>query len=99
MADFPKGLIFKKPHDNAPSFVKGTLSIKVNEFIEWIKLNNTNGWCNIDLKESKDGKYYSQLNTYQKQEPRANYERASDETKNSYEEADKDENGNDDLPF
>ena len=70
MADnnFPKGLIFKKPHDNAPSFVKGALSIKVSEFTEWAKENEKNGWVNLDLKESKEGKYYASINTYQKPE-------------------------------
>lgn len=64
--NFPAGLIFKKPNDNAPDFVKGTLSIKVAEFTSWIKDNEKNGWVNIDLKESREGKYYSSLNTYQK---------------------------------
>jgi len=62
---FAKGLIFKKPREGSPSFVKGSLSIKMNEFMEWADKNQKNGWLNIDLKEGKSGKYYAELNTFE----------------------------------
>ena len=62
--DLPQGFIFKKPHDNAPDFVKGKVSIKVEDFEAWMKANAENGWLNLDLLESKDGKYYSKLNDF-----------------------------------
>ena len=66
---FPKGLIFKAPRDGAPEFVKGALSIKVEEFMEWLATNKPiSDWISIDLKESKQGKYYSQLNTWKPEE-------------------------------
>ena len=61
---FIEGLIFKAPHANAPAFVKGSLSIKVSEFIAFCQQHQSNNWLNIDLKESKSGKYYSELNTF-----------------------------------
>ena len=65
MADvFPNGLIFRKPREKAPSYVKGSLSIKVDEFIKTLKDNEIKGWVNIDLLENKNGKCYSKFNTY-----------------------------------
>lgn len=99
---FINGLIFKRPSLKAPDWVKGTLSIKVNELIEFLKINNKNGWVNIDLKESKDGKYYAELNTYQRQEYAAT--EIEKEKEVSLEEAndmveDEDEINISDIPF
>lgn len=66
---FPKGLYFKEPHSNAPDFVKGQVSIKVEEFKSY--LSKVKGeYLNIDLKVSKDGKAYAEVNTF-KPEPKA----------------------------
>lgn len=62
--NFTDGLIFKKPRENAPEFIKGSLSVKVDDFIEYLKKNESNGWVNIDLKVSKEGKYYAELNDW-----------------------------------
>jgi hypothetical protein len=62
---FAKGFIFKKA-ENAPDFVIGNLSIKVDEAIEFIKSNENNNWVNLDIKKSKDNKFYIELNTYKK---------------------------------
>jgi hypothetical protein len=67
MADkiFADGLIYKAPRENAPEFVKGSLSFKVDEFIKFLEANNTNGgWVNVDIKLSQGGKLYCELNTY-----------------------------------
>ena len=61
---FADGLIFKKPSEKAPDFVKGNLSFKVEEFKKFLDENINNGWVNIDLKESSGGKYYAELNTW-----------------------------------
>ncbi len=61
---FPKGVLFKKPRDGAPDFIRGHLSFKVDEAIEFLKANEKNGWVNIDIKKSKEGKTYLQLDTW-----------------------------------
>lgn len=61
---FADGLIFKNPRDGAPDFVKGSVSVKVAEFTEFIKKHDNNGWVNLDVKESKGGKMYMELNTW-----------------------------------
>src|SRR3954454_11704061 len=67
---FAQGMMFKPPHANAPAFVLGGLSIKVDEFIAFLQAHNTNsGWINIDIKESKGGKWYCELNTYKPEAP------------------------------
>ena len=60
---FVNGLIFKLPRDNAPDFVKGSLSIRVEEMITFLTEQKTE-WLNIDLKVSKAGKAYAQVNTF-----------------------------------
>lgn len=65
---FANGLNFKRPNEKAPEFVKGSLSIKTDEFITFLKANSVNGWVNLDLKESQGGKLYFELNTWQPKE-------------------------------
>jgi len=66
---FVDGLIFKRPNEKCPEFVKGKLSIKVDEFIAYLKANEQNGWVNLDLLTSKDKtKLYFTLNDWK---PRA----------------------------
>lgn len=63
---FPKGIIFKKPKDGAPDFIRGHLSFKVDEACDCLRANENNGWVNIDIKKSKEGKTYLQINTWKK---------------------------------
>ena len=60
---FAKGFSFKR-NDNAPDFVVGKLSLKADEAIQFIKENEFKGWVNLDVKKSKDGKYYIELDTF-----------------------------------
>ena len=67
---FPEGFIFKRPRAGAPDFVKGAMSIKVDEFIPFLQEHANNGWVNLDLltsqKTGEDGKpkLYCKLNTW-----------------------------------
>jgi len=62
-ANFLNGLIFKMPHDKAPDFVKGSLSIKREEMIQALQ-ELSDDWINLDLKVSKQGKAYAQINEW-----------------------------------
>jgi len=66
---FADGLVFKKPRVGAPDFVKGAISVKVQEFTTFLKKYDNNGWVNIDLKMSKEGKLYCELNNFKKDAP------------------------------
>lgn len=63
---FASGFTFKR-EENAPDFVIGSLSLEVSKAIEFIKEHSSNGWVNLDVKKSKGGKIYVELNTYKKE--------------------------------
>jgi hypothetical protein len=67
MADkiFAEGFHFDLPRENAPSFVKGRISVHVGDAIEFLtKHRNERGFVNIDVKESKGGSIYCELNDW-----------------------------------
>lgn len=59
------GVIAKNPRAGAPSFVVGSLSFKVEDFITSLRENEKNGWVNVNLKTSKDGKLYIELDLWE----------------------------------
>lgn len=62
-AEFPKGLMVKKPRDDAPDFVIASISIKREELIEWLS-SKEGDWINLDVKEAKSGHWYASVNTF-----------------------------------
>jgi len=67
---FPDGLMFQRPRDGAPNFVKGSISVKAASFVQFLRdmrekgLISEKGWINFDLKESKNKVLYFQVNTF-----------------------------------
>lgn len=61
--EFPQGILFKLPNEKAPDFVKGKLSIKRKELIEYLQSKNDE-WLNYDLKVSKNGKAYIDIDDW-----------------------------------
>ena len=47
---FADGFAFKRK-ENAPDFVVGSMSVKVDEAILFLKDNAKKGWVNIDIKQ------------------------------------------------
>lgn len=67
---FIDGMSFDKPHEKAPDFVKGKISVNVARFVKFAEEHKSDkGWLNIDLKKGKSGKLYLSLNTYKKAVP------------------------------
>lgn len=64
--EFVDGLIVKAPHEKAPSFVKASIAIKVEDLGKWLRAKYKAGdeWVNIDVKEAKSGKWYAAVSTY-----------------------------------
>tara|TARA_B100000214_G_C23963314_1_gene626428 strand:+ start:205 stop:435 length:231 start_codon:yes stop_codon:yes gene_type:complete len=58
------GLIAKRS-ENAKDFQIVKLSFKVDEFSKFLSDHNKNGWMNVDVKRSKAGKIYAQLDTWE----------------------------------
>jgi hypothetical protein len=81
---FVDGMIFKKPRENAPEFVKGNISIKSDVFIEFLRKHTKgDGWVNVDLLKSREGKLYLSLNTFEpnkdrEEPPYSDYEKSDD---------------------
>ena len=64
---FAEGLFYKNPSEKAPKFIKANISIRVDEFVKFIeKYKKADGFVNLDVKESKAGKTYVSLNTWDK---------------------------------
>lgn len=71
MADkqFTDGLFADKPSEKAPEFIKARLSFQADKFKAYLDQHkNVAGYVNVDLKESRGGKLYCELNTYKKPE-------------------------------
>lgn len=63
---FADGIYFDRPREGGPSFVKGRVSIKVDQAIAFLNQHkNEKGYVNLDLKEAKDTKkLYLALNAW-----------------------------------
>lgn len=60
---FADGFLFKR-RENAPDFVIGNISVKVDEAIAFLKSNSKNGWVNLNVLNSQAGKPYIELDTF-----------------------------------
>lgn len=65
---FADGFIFKRS-DNAPDWVVGKLSVKVEDAIAFLQANAKNGWVNLNINSAKSGKYYMEVDTWEKSKP------------------------------
>ena len=67
--EFVNGLFVKPPREGAPDFVKGSVSINRADLGNWLRGKQTDdGWINIDVKESKSGKWYCSVNNWKPQQ-------------------------------
>lgn len=60
---FANGIIFKR-NDKAPDWVIGNISIKADDFSQFMNQNLKNGWLNLGIKKASSGKIYIELDTY-----------------------------------
>lgn len=60
---FANGLIFKR-HEKAPDYVIGNLSVARESFMNFLNLNQVNGWLNLVIKKSQKGTYYIEVDTF-----------------------------------
>ncbi len=98
-AIFVKGMSFDVP-ENAPSYVKGRLGIKVADIIPFLQEHQkNNGWVNIDLKVSQNGKAYAQLNTWTPSKDKAPAETKEDFNLDDITNAEVETVNTEDIPF
>ena len=97
--EFVDGLHVKAPHANAPGFVKAAISIKVEDLGVWLRAKHKAGeeWVNIDVKESKGGKWYAAVSTFKpkpkEEAPQPRQQPPAQKTGGKFDDMD------DDLPF
>jgi hypothetical protein len=61
---FVEGL-FVKRNDKAPEFVIANLSFNIKKFVDFLQAQeDERGWVNIDLKKSKAGVMYAEVNNW-----------------------------------
>lgn len=66
---FVNGLRVYKPNENAPDFVKLNFQVFVDDLVQFLQENkDEKGQVRFDMKKSKEGKLYLELNTYKKAE-------------------------------
>lgn len=73
---FVDGLIAKAPHERAPEFVKAKLAIKREAFIAWLEQQDGE-WINLDVKESRGGKWYAAVDEWKPDRQAGDGERAN----------------------
>ena len=61
---FAEGIYFKR-NDNAPDFAIGKLSINTEQSRPFFKEHVKDVWLNLEVKRSKGGKYYVELDTWE----------------------------------
>ena len=61
---FVDGMIVKR-NPNAPDFVICSLSLKCEELVAFMRKHHKDKWVNVQVKQSKGGKYYAELDTWQ----------------------------------
>ena len=69
-AIFPEGISVRDPHEKAPDFVRGRISMMKDEIIPWLE-KQEGEWVNCDIKRSKGGKLYLQVDTWKPKTPTA----------------------------
>lgn len=62
---FADGFIFKRS-ENAPDWVIGKISVKVEDAVKFLNNNTKNGWVNLNVNQSQNGKFYIELDTWEK---------------------------------
>ncbi len=60
---FANGFSFKR-RENAPEFVVGRLSLKVDDAMAFVKEYMKDGWINLNINQARSGNYYVELDTY-----------------------------------
>ena len=73
---FADGIYFKR-NENAPEFVVGKVKFKVDEAIKTLKEFQSDGWLSVDIKQSKSGNYYVEVDTWK---PEGGFKKKKNET-------------------
>jgi len=82
--EFPKGLFVSAPRSGSPDFVKGRISIRIEDFLEYLSMKDGE-WLRIDIKqgykkdEQGNPKWYSQVDNWVKPSERVEEKKEEDD--------------------
>ena len=99
--EFPGGIFPKAPSPNAPDFVKGKIKIKIDEAIAFLETKRDSGlvWIDLDVKESRSGKWYASVDAWQDDKSRSTASSDARQSTSPIAIDASDEDGSDDIPF
>ncbi len=92
--EFVGGLIVKKPHPKAPDYVKAAISIQPTKLAAWLAQHQGEEWVNVQVKESRGGKWYASVDTW-----KPNAERSPSNSVKDCPQADQGSFEDDSIPF
>ena len=95
---FANGFILKQ-RVNRPDFVLGNLSVKVDDAVSFLREHEKNGWVNLDLKISKNGNPYVELDTFVPQQSQNSQQSTPSNQNQTPTIIDEMADDDDDLPF
>lgn len=81
---FVEGMRVAKPSEKAPDFIKLNIGVNVADFLYWANKHSDRGWVNIQIKESKGGKLYAEIDNYKPQAQNPNERKAEVKSENDY---------------
>lgn len=87
---FADGFLFKR-NEKAPDFVVGSLSVKIDDAVAFMRKHEKQGWVNLSVKQARSGNYYIELDTFSPKK--------KDDGNESSAPSKKEEDDGDDLPF
>ena len=106
--EFVDGLSVKAPKEGRPDFVKASISIKRAALGNWLR-SKQDEWINIDVKVSKAGNWYCEVNNWKPEQPTSQEAYVHSQQKTQQQTfvnnntvpptADTNEPFNDDIPF
>ena len=95
---FADGFIFKR-NEKAPDFVVGSLSIKIEDAVAFMREHDKNGWVNLNVKQARSGNYYIELDTFEPKKGGASGNQKERDEAPVAQEPQVGEDEGDDLPF
>ena len=69
--EFVNGMIVKEPRNGAPEWLKLNISIKRMDLLKWLG-ERQDEWVNLDVKMSKNGKMYAEVNNWKPDKDKTN---------------------------
>lgn len=89
---FANGMIVKVRED-APDWAICKVSIKVDDFVGFLKENEENGWVNLDVNVGRSGNAYASLDDWKPSKESSGPSKAKPKKKAN------DDDDDDDVPF